>query len=913
MNKRNKVLFFKPLLNWLLGHCYIVFLVVLTGIISFILIFEKNDVLTFITSHNFKLSQLQENLLATFIASGLSTILTVILLIIKKNFKGSRQIKRKLYNACNCLYKNKNVPKIIKKLISYSVNLFYFYNRELIHQQQYVVDDILNSLNDVRNSSKNIYWIQGSPYSGKTITILNLFIDLISKMQYHRLFQKLDGKIVYYDLGKDDIDLENLLVFYETEKFSNCLIVFDNLHKLSGKKCLRILEKFVLNNHTFGLIILLRRPEDFLSENDKINQLKKIILQNGKEYVLSPLNSYSFNIYDEENFNNFCRDFFALEDIIKSNEITIHLYMLYLRRNYDSSKLIPAIKSFFCHKNNTVSAINLAFITIISCSIFTGGFNINLLIKCYPSNFKMKWRSFLDGLIKIGFLTNYPNSHEDFYFHEKIAKFYFKESTKNQMHNIYYMQIFEKLSKIYETDSNNCILKFLYCMLAKDVIRSKKLFNNVVTNVNFFNLYEEIIFLFQHNICDITCYYREIGVLCDRCGKLYKARKYYSLYLDKSKSVDAFYKLVQIDHKVIYKYPEIKLSALKSSDLYIKILSNYWEIHVNLHNGIFEFQKLLDLACEFEKKAEEIIEQYQYDGFHLMRRLYFDVFRLYYLEGIFKPEKLKTLTNKNSKMFRILKNKIDEFEAYYIKFAIGMMLGQDVLFSLAFENKGLNFEEYSFLFTDYLKIYHHQTCDVKVIAEETIRIYLQAIELFNKIGDKTAMFVKYHMYNIKLLLVEDGNFSECERFYEDYMIFSTKENILEYKAYAETFKLKMSLIQLCSPAIIDSYGNDQYDELINTIREKLELIKKYEELVNQKRGNNYALIRLRLYSILFSLFIKEITTKEFEKQVQKLKEQVVAGKYNRELKIIHYIQKSNYKLSPESIRVIFCYYPIVPQ
>ena len=56
MNKRNKVLFFKPLLNWLLGHCYIVFLVVLTGIISFILIFEKNDVLTFITSHNFLLS-----------------------------------------------------------------------------------------------------------------------------------------------------------------------------------------------------------------------------------------------------------------------------------------------------------------------------------------------------------------------------------------------------------------------------------------------------------------------------------------------------------------------------------------------------------------------------------------------------------------------------------------------------------------------------------------------------------------------------------------------------------------------------------------------------------------------------------------------------------------------------------------
>ena len=270
MKERNKVFFFKPLLNWLLGHCYIVCLVVLTVVLSFIFILFKKDILTLSTSYNLKLSPLQENIMATIIASGISTILTVIFSIIKRNFKGSRQVKRKMYNVCCWLYKNKNAPKIVKDLISYSVNLFYFYDREPLCEQQNVVDDILNSLNDMNNSTKKIYWIQGSPYSGKTITILNLFIDLISKIQYHQLFQKLDGKIIYFDLGKSDIDLENLLAYYDAEKFSKCLIVFDNLHKLPGRKCLYMLKKLVLNEHTFGLIILLRHPEDFLSGNDML-------------------------------------------------------------------------------------------------------------------------------------------------------------------------------------------------------------------------------------------------------------------------------------------------------------------------------------------------------------------------------------------------------------------------------------------------------------------------------------------------------------------------------------------------------------------------------------------------------------------------------------------------------------------
>lgn len=912
MKKKHRVLFFKPILNWILGHSYTVLLFFLIGITFILFSVFKYNIIIFLTNHKIILSSLEEDILSGLIVTVIPSLLTGICFLIRRNSIKSGGIKRKIYNICAYLYRSVHIPKVFKNMIFNAVNLFYFHNRELIQSQQYVVDNILNSLNNTTLPQQRIYWIKGNSYSGKTTTILNLLIDLISRMEYNQLFQKLDGNIVYFDLGTSSISLDNLLRDYEVEKFSNCLIILDNLHKLSGKSCLHILEKLVLHNHAFGLIILLRHPEEFLSENDRVNDLKKIILETGSEYALSPLAPIDFEICQEDQFINFCKKFFTFEQLINNAEIAIHLYMLYLKKSLDAFNLLPEIQSFLEGNNSNLCTLSKELQAIIACSLFTGSFNLKLLARCLPQTSEVKLKKLLKELTKIGFITNYPNSHEDFYFHEKLAKFYFKETIKKSNYSNLYIELFQQLSKIYNS-SSNAILYFLYCMLAQDIAKAKEIFGQIVSNVNFMNLYLEMMFLFDHNVCNISNYYKEIGILCDRCGKLQEARKFYSLYMDIEKNADAFYKLVQIDHKSIDKYPEIKLSALSSSDLYIKSLSNYWEIHVNMHHGIFEFQRLYDLVCELQKDAEIVVDNYPYDGLHLIRRLYFDLFRLYFLEGIFQPNKLKIFVNNNSKIFRILKNGLEEFEAYYIKFAVGMMLGQDILFSLALEKKGLDFEKYNFLFENRLEIEHTQTFDYITIARETIRIYLQAIELFDKIGDKTSIFVKYHMYNIKLLLVDDGNFSECERFYEDYMAFATKENILEYQAYAETFKLKMSLIQLCSPAIIDSYGNDQYNDLKSTIQQKLELAQKYEELANPGYGNQYAQLRLSLYSVLFSFFIKKISLQKFEKEIKKLKRIASDMKYNRELKIIKYIEKYNYKLSSESVRIIFSFYPIVPQ
>lgn len=912
MKKKHRVLFFKPTLNWILGHCYTILLLALIGVALVLLSFLKNRIIIFLNGHNIVLSAFQEKVLLGLIEAGVPLLIGGIGHFIRKNAKNARWIKRKTYNVCTYIYKNIHIPTVLKNFISNIVNLFYFHNRETIQAQQYVVNDILDSLCNTGLPQKKIYWVKGNSYSGKTTTVLNLLIDLISKKEYNQLFQKLDGNIVYFDLSKSDISSENLIREYEVERFSNCLMILDNLHKLSGRVCLSILEKVVLHNHAFALIILLRYPEEFLSENDKINELKTIIKENGKEYALTPLEPTDFTIRQEEQFIVFCQNFFPLEQVFENSEIAIHLYSLYCKKGLDSSNLLPEIQSFLGRNDNKICTIKSELQAIVACSLFTGSFNLKVLVKCLPKISEIKCRKLLNELTKIGFITNYPNSLEDFYFHERIAKFYFKVSIKKSENNDFYLELFQQLSRT-SASSNNSILDFLYCMMAQDITKAKMIFGHIVTNVNFMNLYIEMQFLFKQNVCNIKNYYKEIGILCDRCGKLQEARRFYSLYLDTEQNADAFYKLVQIDHKSINKYPEIKMLALNSTDLYIKSLSNYWEIHINMHHGIFEFEKLFNLACDLQEKIETIIAEYPYDGLHLIRRLYFDLFRLYFLEGIFQPERLKIFVGSNSKIFRILKSKLEEFEAYYIKFAVGLMLGQDVLFSLAFEKKGLDLKRYHFLFENRLEIEHSKSFDYKAIAAEAICIYLKAIEMFEKMGDKTAIFVEYHMYNIKLLLIEDGDFSECERFYEDYMAFATRENILEYQAYAETYKLKMSLIQLSSPAVIKSYGIDQYDELKNTIRQKLELAQKYEELANSDSGNQYALLRLNLYSALFSFLIKEISLQKFEKEIKNIKRMAQERKYNRELKIINYIEKYNYKLSSENIRIIFCFYPIVPQ
>ena len=114
MKKKHRVLFFKPILNWILGHCYTILLLVLIGVTFALLSLFKNNIVVFFYGRNIVLSTFQENVLSGLVVTVIPSLITGIYYLIRKNSKNTRWIKRKTYNICTYVYKNVYIPRKFK-------------------------------------------------------------------------------------------------------------------------------------------------------------------------------------------------------------------------------------------------------------------------------------------------------------------------------------------------------------------------------------------------------------------------------------------------------------------------------------------------------------------------------------------------------------------------------------------------------------------------------------------------------------------------------------------------------------------------------------------------------------------------------------------------------------------------------
>lgn len=862
----------------------------------------------FCKSNNIAISVFYQQLITAVISAIIPIIYAWITRIYKNWNRNIKACKRTLYKYCLKLSKSENAWWLLKKIATLIIHVFYYQKRAPLGQQQLIVNGILDELNlhPAMESNKRVFWIQGSPYSGKTTTVLNLFIDLISKKEYGDLFEQLDGKIIYIDLGRDDFKLSKLIDDYTIGRLENHFLVLDNLHKASSTECVSVIRQIVLDIHAYAIVILLRRPEDFLCGSERIMFLKTAMQSVGTIYNLQQISPLDFSVYKENAFNSFCSQFNLFDNA--ENTVIVHLLSLYARKNVDKWHLLDEIQAFI-RGDDVSNEDHKKLMAIVAASLFTGSFNIQVLQICEDISVH-SWKLFIQKLLDIGFLVNYPHSsHDYYYFHEALAKFYFEKNYVKPFYKSQYLDYFRRLLEYYLAN-HNMVLTYLYSVLQNEVSACNELFDQIVINANYINLYHELDFLLSQDEMNRPAHYRELGILCDRIGELREAKEYYIKYLKKSGSPDAFYKLLQIDHDYLPKYPHIVKEAKENADCYYRFLAKYWEAHVKMHDGVFDFEGFRNVVIEGQNQCEQILHNHPYDGIHLLRRLYFDCFRIYYLSGILNPPELKFLVD-NSRLKQKLALELNEFDAYYIKFALGQFLAQDVLFSLAFLAKGISKNDYDVFLANNTSLEYEDIYDAEAIVKEAIVQYKNSIEKFKRIGDKTAIFVRYHMYNVKICLVDDGNFSECEQFYEDYMGFATRENDIEYQSYAELFKLKLLLVKISSPAIICNDPN--YDDLIIQAKKKISITRKYQELCNTKNGNSYAELRLDLYETLFDFLIQNITCAEFKEKILSLRETALFLNYKREQHIINYIEKYKFNPGREQIRIIVTYYPIVTQ
>lgn len=891
--KINNIKYFNRVLDGILNHIRVLVIVIISFILYVTYINCKEDILSL-------LKILPDNSIWADLIVGIALMLisTFFNLICSKFISMKKlvsSLKIWLYNKL--LYKISVSDKRRNSKISL-ISLFYTYDRQEIEEQKNVSTSILSFLNNhEQQSEQHCIWIEGGAYSGKTAVIMHLLRDLITENSYEELYARLDGRIYYFDMGRDDFDLNYIYNEYNDNAFKTDIVIFDNLHKLSFEQFSSKLLNMISKKRYQLLIFLTRKPEDYIYDNLKIRKMNSIMSQYGVHKELNTLSSK--DVYNINNISfipgvNFSQ--------ISDNILFHFISLLNQEAKHD---IINDLRCFLTGEVNNM-CFDEAFMIILCSSLFTGSFNASLAIDLNPETDMSYFKTMIKKLNEIGFLMKYPDNDKNYYFlNEEIAKYYFecgykKTSLKSLVKKVFYYYFDYYYNR-------NILLSFLYSLMnEKSEHHSHILFKQIAPNVNFKNIYDDMDYLFSLEPERKVHYYKELGIICDRMGKLALARSY---YLKESVEINAelFYRLVQIDHSFYDKKAELNLTH---PNIYLNILAEYWDIHMKMHTGIFDFENITKLAETCSQNFDELLSYDMYDGLHLMRRIYFDVYRIFYLRGILDYKTLIQIERNISNLKVKLSQYLHEFDSYYKKFAIGLLLGYDVLFNQNIRKVYISEEEFLDLFDRYLNRKDFPLMHIwSDVCKCSIKILEDAIDEMQEIADKTYIFVKYHMYSLKMCLMDD-NTSEFEVYYQEYNQFAETENIIEYKVYAILYNIRLKLIQ---------YFN--YDE-IGTLNEMERDFKKktlydcFADIRNKLKqcsySNQYEFIRIDLLECLFTFF-NHRNKDVLEEKIKVIKKTATIYNYHRELYIVAYIENKNFQLSALDLVKIIKFYPIVAQ
>ncbi|ERK46792.1 hypothetical protein [Faecalitalea cylindroides] len=868
---KNKVAYFNKIIEFVIDKINIfLFLTIFIVLSFFYYYFDLFKHLSFIMKQATFIQDIFSQLLIFFCSVALSFLFNRHHIVKFKYF-----IKTHLYSY------------LLKQTDSYNfINRFYSYNR--IHQttQDEVLEILVNNL--VKKSvERKCIWIEGESFSGKTSMILHFFRDLIEINNYEELFNALSNRIYYFDLARDDNNIQNIYSKHVNNYYSNCLLIFDNLQKMSYIDFYSTFIPIVKENKDFGIIVLMRTLEDDIGDSLKIKHIFSNLVDDDQHIIMNSL-IVNNNLPLKGHYSN---------DRKMNRIINYHVMSI----SNSDSKLQNLLFNFGRGEDNEFDE---TFLIIVLASLFTGSFDYNLLKKLVNGKKQKNLKKLIIRLLKSGVITKSPNSENYYYLNENIADYYFLKLSNNEQYSLSVKRISDKLYEYYN-QKNNKQLSFFYGIISENYKEeSHQLFNTIAINVNFKELLKklELLICFRSNIQNEYC--KELGILCDRTGRLNKAKKLY-LRCDINSNNDIFYRLLQIDHSYIKKKKDFKIEFTST---YLCILDEYWTIHMDMHQGIFQLKKMEELVNKTSKQIEDLISYNLYDACHLMRRIYFDYFRIYYLSGNSEYNSLISVCDDMMPLKYFLKNNLSEFENYYQKFAIGLFLGYCILYDIVFRKKYMQdsvFDNILFpYFSDKNVNSFYDTDDVINFSTE---ILLNVCNNLYNIADKTYIFVKYHMFSIKLGLDKIKSYNEYEAFVEEYSNFATNEKVIEYKIYAILLRIKINLVKLFDPQNIVDDSFEKNEALEENIKKDFIQIK--DRLIEMTYNNKYEIFRVELLESLFQYFIQKL--KQID--IKALIETAETNGYKRELVILQYISERNNSLSFNDLRKIFKFYPLVTQ
>lgn len=859
------------------------------------------------------------------IGAGLSTLICASFGLFRylkpNNFhKYGVKIYRKL---CKSYINSENV--LFRRFIMFIINIFF--NETLINERQQI-DIVNNILYELKNSDNPKYLIVCGPaHSGKTTLIYHVMKTLSTSEIYQEVFEEISRKIYYYDMTDDSNYVEHIVKNINNSFYSDALLIIDNTHCLSREDLSNIIVALHANQMGIKKVLLMTRDETII----------EIMMNNNLKYnpIAMRLNKEWNEISDDlirTNLRKLYRNDIVINqalETIENRNLNVHIYQISTMGITNYPKESRMILDLILFDKETTSYIFNSMIFLCCACAFTGQIRAEVFqdwLKSKNYNTK-KYQKLKRIFLRSNFLQIFANINNDFLrMHEKVAQGYllhFKEKRTDEIkkavtENFLYLANLEKEHNVkwYYEDVIDQSEKDRYSNFCK--LMREYQFVPMLSNIEF------IIKFFEKE----EYYWKFLSVLNDRVGNYKNTFKYAKLYFDKTKSLDMLFPLLQGDHNLYFdeNYEKYFNAMRQSDDAFLRFAINYWEAHIKIHKGTSSLSEFKELI-EANKSNFDILLKNEYLGFHELRRCYFDYYRQFYIDGLQDIEYIRYI--QSSPLNKILKENIpSEFESYEQKFHYGHYAHYVALVQLAIyyqidlwsgnESEIYDIEKIcenlEYIYGDSFKYSNDSGNLVPHVKELALQHYCMALDAMKMRGDKTNLYVNLRIQEIKG--IDCSTAEEAEeilRVYDEFIDDAKLNNVQEYIAYGNTYKLKLYLCLIANKTIYDANfdKNTLGREYLNLAKKSLAKARNAHKLYHGINENLYANLRLNLYEFLIKLYEKKDPDPTYRvKILEELEKQ--SENYGIELGIIKRL-KNLETVSSEILFSIFKYYPIILQ
>lgn len=727
-------------------------------------------------------------------------------------------------------------------------------------------------IENMKQNQNNLFYITGDNDSGKTTMLLLLFDECAKKIEYYKLLNK---KAIYLCKSYNNMQIESFIDNYLIGKYKEKYIIIDDVGDFSLISQIQLWNKIILpiikSNICYAkcITIISDKNNSFINTHinseDVNNQI--YIIDNSK----SKKTPYS-NWLKESN------EFFKKYNI-KDTSMKSIVNDIIKQRN---KKIVEIL---FDDKSSSLKALFVCFIVLSRYSKIVDTKIVKTIYKKLGYN-KWNYHKNIYILISSNLLVIFPFIKNFIYIDNQITAYFLNRYRNTNL----YSEIINILKKYYEfvNDAEKWLVHCENCLLL-DEEYSDYLFTNAFNMGNFKYLLENLNEILLINKKAKLNFYKELGYLNEKVGNRELAIENLKLHIKNStKCVDkelSYLLLFEIEHHYNQDINEIE-KITDSNIPFLSLQAKYWLQHIQIEKGIFNYHELFEIV----KKYLKIEDKTGINYYHILRRMYSDLARVYYLSGEIDVKKFRTF--KNSMENSGLNLHHTEYEDFYNLLTNAHYMHYDIIFQLGFYGNFIHDCD-----SEYGK-----NPNVSEMLDKAIQAYNNCETNFKKYGDKAWITISIRK-NELMLCTKTQIIKILNELNDLRKVFISNNNDL-HLAYIDCV--------LCKAVFLEYYINNLELNAKKTILKCKELLEESRKIYKEF-DNVYGQYRIDLISTFLDFFVDlpkdtDKAQKDFKDKLKKM----LNKKYYREFEIIRYILDMK-SINTDLIFRFFSYYPIILQ